>query len=308
MSRPSRIVTTLVCAGFFVLPQAASADHHLIKVREVGAGADATGTGDFVELQMYSAGQHLVGNKVRIRFWSASGIEAPPYTLTSNVANGGNQRTILVASGSGDFSSVPMSLEPAGGAACFTSLVLSGFNDCVSWGSFSSAVTLPSPAGQPAAAMASGQSLTRSIAAGCATLLEASDDTNSSSANFAAGPPTPRNNATAPTETTCTNPGPGPGPGPGPSGNQDNDPPQTTIRKRPPNVITDRTPTFRFRSDEAGSKFECKLDGKAYRPCSSPFTTKKLSFRSHTLRVRARDREGNRDSTPAKDTFKVVRP
>lgn len=81
--------------------------------------------------------------------------------------------------------------------------------------------------------------------------------------------------------------------------------PNTTIAKQPTR-IHDRTPTFRFSSSKAGAAFQCKLDGGPYRTCHSPFTTKKLSFGSHTLQVRAVVK-GATDPTPAKLSFKIVK-
>jgi hypothetical protein len=67
---------------------------------------------------------------------------------------------------------------------------------------------------------------------------------------------------------------------------------------------------FRFSSDEVGSTFECKLDRKPFKPCSSPKryrikATEKA--KKHTFRVRAIDVAGNSDLTPAKRSFKVKR-
>jgi hypothetical protein len=44
----------------------------------------------------------------------------------------------------------------------------------------------------------------RSIARGCATQLDAADDTNNSAGDFSIAPPIQRSNATAPTEAPCT--------------------------------------------------------------------------------------------------------
>jgi hypothetical protein len=84
-------------------------------------------------------------------------------------------------------------------------------------------------------------------------------------------------------------------------------PPQTSITGKPGAMTKDRTPTFRFRSSVAGSSFECKLDGGAFRPCSSPFTTKKLSFGAHAVEVRA-VAGGSVDPSPAKSRFRVAKP
>ncbi|MDX6608635.1 MAG: large repetitive protein [Solirubrobacterales bacterium] len=81
--------------------------------------------------------------------------------------------------------------------------------------------------------------------------------------------------------------------------------PNTTIAKQG-TQIRDRTPTFRFGSSKPGASFQCKLDYGAFRSCRSPFTTKKLSFGSHALQVRAAVK-GATDPTPAKFSFKIVK-
>ncbi len=65
--------------------------------------------------------------------------------------------------------------------------------------------------------------------------------------------------------------------------------PNTILKGKPPKRTADRTPTFRFRSNEEGATFQCKLDGKPYKKCRSPFTRSRASaLGSHTFRVRAR--------------------
>ena len=63
--------------------------------------------------------------------------------------------------------------------------------------------------------------------------------------------------------------------------------------------------TIKFKSSETGSTFQCKLDGGAWKACSSPKTYKNLSHRTHTIRVRAIDKVGNVDASPAAKTFLV---
>ena len=60
-------------------------------------------------------------------------------------------------------------------------------------------------------------------------------------------------------------------------------------------------------SGEPGSTFSCKLDKKRFRPCTSPKTYKKLELGRHVFRVKARDRAGNLDATPAVKRFKIKR-
>jgi hypothetical protein len=83
--------------------------------------------------------------------------------------------------------------------------------------------------------------------------------------------------------------------------------PQTVITLKPGAVTRDRTPSFRFRSSPPGASFACKVDRGPFRPCSSPFTTKSLSFRAHTVQVRA-TAGGIADPTPAKSSFRVAKP
>jgi hypothetical protein len=83
--------------------------------------------------------------------------------------------------------------------------------------------------------------------------------------------------------------------------------PQTIFSSKPGAVTRDRTPTFRFRSDVPGATFECKVDRGAFRRCSSPFTTKKLTFGAHGVEVRA-VAGGAIDASPAKSSFRVVKP
>ena len=64
------------------------------------------------------------------------------------------------------------------------------------------------------------------------------------------------------------------------------------------------TPTFTFTSNEPGSTFVCKIDGGAYKPCSSPYTTPPLANGNHALFVRAIDAPGN-DSQFVWRGFKV---
>ncbi|MEK6251203.1 MAG: hypothetical protein AABM43_04530 [Actinomycetota bacterium] len=121
--------------------------------------------------------------------------------------------------------------------------------------------------------------------------MDAADDTNDSAADFALGTPSPRNNASAPTEKACG----------GSSGG-----PNTKIKKRPRNRSHDTTPTYRFKATEAGSTFKCKIDHKKFHKCKSPKTYHGLDRGKHTFKVEAIDAAGNVDPTPAKDKFKIL--
>ena len=75
----------------------------------------------------------------------------------------------------------------------------------------------------------------------------------------------------------------------------DTHPPQTKITKGAPNK-TDKTKVkFKFTSSEPDSTFECKLDKKPFKPCTSPKKVKRLEDGKHKFKVRAIDAAGNVD-------------
>ncbi|MEW6432682.1 MAG: Ig-like domain-containing protein [Myxococcota bacterium] len=69
--------------------------------------------------------------------------------------------------------------------------------------------------------------------------------------------------------------------------------PTTTITKGPGASTRDTTGTFEFEADEAGSTFECSLDGAPFVACRSPAVLNGLSNGPHVLEVRATDAAGN---------------
>ena len=81
--------------------------------------------------------------------------------------------------------------------------------------------------------------------------------------------------------------------------------PQTRVTKKV--RLGKRSVKFVFRSSEKGSKFKCSLDGRKFSRCKSPKKLKRLKKGKHTFRVRATDRAGNVDKTPAKRTFRIRR-
>jgi hypothetical protein len=289
------------------LVPAAQASFHLIQIREVYPGSLANPEAKYVELQMFSGGENEVAGH-SLRLYDASGAVVGTSTFATPVANGANQSTILLATPQAEAQfgvgadlalSSPAQFVPSGGAVCWDTL------DCVSWGNFSG--SLPSPAGSPAApaGIPDGMALRRTIAPNCPTALNGGDDSNDSAADFSATAPLPRPNSVPPSEKPCSASGGGGDSGTGsPTGS--GGAPQTVLRRKPPKRTADRTPTFRFASDEAGARFECKLDGKPYRRCRSPFTAARLSLGAHRFRVRARDREGAVDPTPASYRFRIV--
>lgn len=96
------------------------------------------------------------------------------------------------------------------------------------------------------------------------------------------------------------------GGGGGGGGSVDKTPPQTKILKAPPTKTTKTTVKFKFRSSEPGSTFQCKLDKGKFKKCRSPKTYKKLKPGKHVFKVRAIDKAGNVDPTPAKRKFTIL--
>ncbi|HEX6022585.1 MAG TPA: Ig-like domain-containing protein, partial [Solirubrobacter sp.] len=98
------------------------------------------------------------------------------------------------------------------------------------------------------------------------------------------------------------------------AGNRDNTPatrnftvdsiaPDTTITSGPIGAVSSTTATFTFTSTEAGSTFQCSLDGAAFGTCPTSYTG--LSQGPHTFAVRATDAAGNTDPSPASQNWTV---
>lgn len=85
----------------------------------------------------------------------------------------------------------------------------------------------------------------------------------------------------------------------------DTQPPNTRIVSGPPRATYKRLAKFRFASSEAQSTFQCKLDGKPWRGCRNPYKRKVSAGRKHVFKVRAIDRFGNVDPTPARFGWRV---
>jgi hypothetical protein len=302
------VTAVLLCtAGLAFMAIPAMATFHEMSIREVYAGSADHPESKYVELQMWRSAQNFVGGHTLL-VYSAGGALVKENALAADVPGDANQSTILIATPqaaeqfgiTADETLSPASqIDPSGGAICWQEI------DCVSWGSFDGG-SLPSPAGSAAPAIPDSMALRRTISPGCPTLLEPTDDRDNSAADFSPVSPSPRPNSVAPVERPCGSPGGQPGGGSTGGGQGDTGAPRTTLTRKPARKTHDRTPTFRFSSDEIGSSFECKLDGKAFRPCRSPFTARKLSVGRHRFKVRARDESGRLDPSPAAYGFAVT--
>jgi hypothetical protein len=295
----ARLALPLLAALFVLLGGArAEASFHLIKVREVFPGTTARPDSDYVELQMYSFGQNLV-HFGELEVLGPTGTATDSFFPPSNVAASANQSTVLIAdsefsaqfpSVTPDFTDTGLNLSPGGGAVCWPQTE-PPFDDCVSWGNFSGQASLPEPGDSAPAAAAgipNGMALVRSIAPGCATLLENADDTDNSSVDFAAATPAPRGNTTAPTEHECAAL------------------PNTAIDAKPATPTKETSASFTYHSLPAGAEFECRLDAAAFADCEATGVAYPgpLSPGSHSFEVRAVS-EAGADSTPAAYTWAI---
>ncbi len=101
-----------------------------------------------------------------------------------------------------------------------------------------------------------------------------------------------------------------------PAGNTDQSPAQSTFTVdtgAPDTALTspvqgptpDSSPSFDFTSTEAGSTFQCSVDGGAASACNSGDTFGPLADGDHTFAVQSTDPAGNTDQSPAQTSFTV---
>jgi hypothetical protein len=69
--------------------------------------------------------------------------------------------------------------------------------------------------------------------------------------------------------------------------------PSADLTKTPKRKSHSRTATFKFGSDESAVTFQCRIDQKAFKPCTSPKKFRKLKVRKHKFRLLATDGAGN---------------
>jgi hypothetical protein len=279
-------------------PQA-RATFHEMSIREVYPGG--ANNASYVELQMWAAAQNFVKGH-HIVAYGPTGNVIDEFAFAGDVASGVNQATILVADTSypaifdekptPDASDSGLDLSPAGGAVCWTE---GSPPDCVAWGNFTGPLPAHIPTlvvGKPASpsGVTAGKALQRSIAKGCATLLDPppTDDSDDSATDFSEVDPTPRNNATAPSEKACPSL------------------PNTTIAGKPTDPTKSTEASFSFTATpSSGASFECKLDGAPdFTACTSPQGYTELGEGTHTFAVRAVNSAGT-DPTPASYTWRV---
>jgi hypothetical protein len=75
--------------------------------------------------------------------------------------------------------------------------------------------------------------------------------------------------------------------------------PDTTLLSGPPHADNSVMAEFTFSSNEMNVAFDCTLDNGGYLPCTSGASFGPVGDGSHSFSVRARDRAGNVDASPA---------
>jgi hypothetical protein len=289
-----RIALLAAVAALLAAAPSAHATFHLIKVREVHPGPSNE---SYVELQMYAAGQSLLGGH-SLTLYSATGSLVHTSTFSSSVAHSANQQTVLIGDTAvqSTFGVAPdlldsgFSISALGGAACWNA---GGFPaDCVAWGNFTGQAALQAAAGtgvgSPAspAGIVAGKAIRRKISSGCPTLLEEADDTDVSAADFEEVAPAPRNDSSPITESVCAGA------------------PNTVIDDRPAPSSNGTSAEFTYEAPTATS-YECRLDAQAFAACPAGGKAyADLADGSHTFQVRGVNASGP-DPTPASYTWTV---
>jgi hypothetical protein len=83
-------------------------------------------------------------------------------------------------------------------------------------------------------------------------------------------------------------------------------PAETTVKRKPRKVSSDRTVSMRLKSSE-GATFTCAVDGAEPKLCASPYK-KTFKYGKHTIVVTAVSAVGIPDPSPVEVRFRVVRP
>ncbi len=89
------------------------------------------------------------------------------------------------------------------------------------------------------------------------------------------------------------------------SGWPDENAPETTIDDAPPSTTNSTSAAVGFAATEGDTTFACRLDEGAWAACTSPAAFSDLGESAHAIEVRATDRAGNQDPTPARADFVV---
>jgi hypothetical protein len=82
--------------------------------------------------------------------------------------------------------------------------------------------------------------------------------------------------------------------------------PNATITKKPPKRFFKKRIKFKFSVSEPGARLQCNLDGRGWRTCQPTYRFN-VKAGKHRIQVRAVDRAGNADPTPAHYKYKRLK-
>lgn len=179
---------------------------HLVMVKEVYPGSDSAPNAQYVVLQMYALGQNLVAGK-QVRVFNAANALVGTFTFATDVANGADQATLLIATPEaetffGGAGTLPADLAMSaaiprlGGKVCFHDPAFGSDIDCVAWGGYAGPSTgVGTPFNVPVGLVRGAAMRRRLDVCLSAGLLEFCDDTGNSANDFRSLTPDPRNNA-----------------------------------------------------------------------------------------------------------------
>ncbi len=284
-----------------------------MSIREVYPGTAVEPGAEYVELQMWNAGQNLVGGHT-LSHLRRRRHRQPTTVLPSDVPNGANQSTVLIATPEaeaefGIVADAPLSpsdqLDPAGGAVCWEERRLRRL------GRVHRPAALACPRSESRQPGFSGRGPGRAWpcaarshqAAPPCSSPPTTEDSDDSATDFAAVEPEPAPQLGRPDRAA---PAKNPRAAAGQGGSRWQTRPRPLLKRSAAAQDPRPHPDLPLRRRRAGATFQCKLDGKPFKPCRSPFTTKRLSLGRHVFKVRARDDSGELDPTPASCRFKVI--
>ena len=187
--------TTLLTIALVLAAGPSLASFHEMRIVELSPGTVSAPLAQYVVLQMCSPNQNFVSGHT-VFFFNAAGTQIDMATFGAMVANGQDQRLILVATpqaaqllGVAADLTMPAQILRAGGKVCWDASNL----DCVSWGSYAGSSTGTGTPFSAASGLQLGKAIHRKLAiAGSPTHLDCTggvfDDTDDSASDFFTGP------------------------------------------------------------------------------------------------------------------------
>ena len=191
-----RLLGAAGLAAAVLVPAApAAANHHFMRATEILGAVEGAPNVQYVELQMYAAGQNIVLN-ASLAFQDPTGTADGTVVFPNNVANGADNANILIATAEAatffgvtpDFVMSPVMALPGGKVEFVAKPMTFGIIDAFSWGNFSGSSTGSGTPFAVGSGLPLGLSANRLIAGGTvAGQLDAGDDTGQSEADFDPG-------------------------------------------------------------------------------------------------------------------------